>query len=211
MTAARSRSTASRSATSTTPRGGSAARSTSLAMRAETGMVFQIFYLFPHLTAAENVMLGLRRVRRKPQGEARDDRRPLARPRRPCRQGQQPALRSSPAASSSASALPAPWRWSPRSCCSTKSPRRSTPSSSTRCSRRAAARRRRHDHDDRDPRDRLRPRRRHRIVFMDGGRVAIEGTPDEVSANNRMTSAELSVPRLASLKCVARRNGGFRE
>src|SRR5579883_558269 len=32
-------------------------------LRAETGMVFQLFYLFPHLTAAENVMLGLRKVR----------------------------------------------------------------------------------------------------------------------------------------------------
>jgi polar amino acid transport system ATP-binding protein len=41
-------------------------------IRAETGMVFQLFYLFPHLTAAENVMLGLRRVRRMGKAEARD-------------------------------------------------------------------------------------------------------------------------------------------
>jgi polar amino acid transport system ATP-binding protein len=41
-------------------------------MRAETGMVFQMFNLFPHLTAAENVMLGLVKVRRKSRGEARD-------------------------------------------------------------------------------------------------------------------------------------------
>lgn len=40
-------------------------------MRAETGMVFQSFNLFPHLTAAENVMLGLTKVRRKPKQEAR--------------------------------------------------------------------------------------------------------------------------------------------
>ncbi|MCP8940387.1 amino acid ABC transporter ATP-binding protein [Alsobacter sp. SYSU M60028] len=40
-------------------------------MRAETGMVFQMFNLFPHLTAAENVMLGLVKVRRKPKAEAR--------------------------------------------------------------------------------------------------------------------------------------------
>src|SRR5258707_8359394 len=33
-------------------------------LRAETGMVFQLFYLFPHLTAAENVMLGLPQGRR---------------------------------------------------------------------------------------------------------------------------------------------------
>jgi polar amino acid transport system ATP-binding protein len=41
------------------------------AIRAETGMVFQMFYLFPHLTAAENVMLGLRKVRGKAKAEAR--------------------------------------------------------------------------------------------------------------------------------------------
>ena len=40
-------------------------------LRTEAGMVFQLFYLFPHLTAVENVMLGLRRVRRLPQAEAR--------------------------------------------------------------------------------------------------------------------------------------------
>jgi polar amino acid transport system ATP-binding protein len=40
-------------------------------IRAETGMVFQLFYLFPHLTAAENVMLGLRKVRRMAKAEAR--------------------------------------------------------------------------------------------------------------------------------------------
>ena len=34
-------------------------------------MVFQMFYLFPHLTAAENVMLGLRKVRGKSKAEAR--------------------------------------------------------------------------------------------------------------------------------------------
>ena len=40
-------------------------------IRAETAMVFQMFYLFPHLTAAENVMLGLRKVRRMERGAAR--------------------------------------------------------------------------------------------------------------------------------------------
>ncbi len=40
-------------------------------IRAATGMVFQLFYLFPHLTAAENVMLGLRRVRKMSKSEAR--------------------------------------------------------------------------------------------------------------------------------------------
>ena len=41
-------------------------------MRAGTGMVFQLFNLFPHLTAAENIMLGLTKVRRLGRQEARD-------------------------------------------------------------------------------------------------------------------------------------------
>ena len=39
--------------------------------RAMTGMVFQSFNLFPHLSAAGNVMLGLRKVRRMNKAEAR--------------------------------------------------------------------------------------------------------------------------------------------
>ena len=39
-------------------------------IRADIGMVFQSFNLFPHLTARQNVMLGLRRVRRLPRAEA---------------------------------------------------------------------------------------------------------------------------------------------
>ncbi|WP_369414198.1 amino acid ABC transporter ATP-binding protein [Microvirga puerhi] len=39
--------------------------------RSMTGMVFQSFNLFPHLTAAGNVMLGLRKVRRFGKEEAR--------------------------------------------------------------------------------------------------------------------------------------------
>ena len=41
-------------------------------LRAETGMVFQLFYLFPHLTAAQNVMLGLRKVRGMSKSAARN-------------------------------------------------------------------------------------------------------------------------------------------
>lgn len=40
-------------------------------MRSETGMVFQGFNLFPHLTAAQNVMLGLVKVRKKSKEQAR--------------------------------------------------------------------------------------------------------------------------------------------
>jgi polar amino acid transport system ATP-binding protein len=40
-------------------------------IRADIGMVFQLFNLFPHLTATENVMLGLRKVRGMGKAEAR--------------------------------------------------------------------------------------------------------------------------------------------
>jgi polar amino acid transport system ATP-binding protein len=39
-------------------------------MRADVGMVFQSFNLFPHMSALDNVMLGLRKVRKLPQSEA---------------------------------------------------------------------------------------------------------------------------------------------
>ena len=40
-------------------------------IRADIGMVFQLFNLFPHLTARENVMLGLRKVRGRSASEAK--------------------------------------------------------------------------------------------------------------------------------------------
>jgi general L-amino acid transport system ATP-binding protein len=41
------------------------------AVRRETGMVFQQFNLFPHMTVLDNVMLAPRQVRRLPKGEAK--------------------------------------------------------------------------------------------------------------------------------------------
>ena len=40
-------------------------------MRADVGMVFQSFNLFPHMTALDNVMLGLHKVRKFPEPDAR--------------------------------------------------------------------------------------------------------------------------------------------
>jgi polar amino acid transport system ATP-binding protein len=40
--------------------------------RCDVGMVFQRFHLFPHMTAAENIMEAPRTVRRTPKGEARE-------------------------------------------------------------------------------------------------------------------------------------------
>jgi polar amino acid transport system ATP-binding protein len=40
--------------------------------RANIGMVFQLFNLFPHLTALGNVMIGLTEVRGRPRAEARE-------------------------------------------------------------------------------------------------------------------------------------------
>jgi polar amino acid transport system ATP-binding protein len=42
------------------------------AIRAQFGMVFQLFYLFPHLTALENITLGLTRVRGIAKSTARE-------------------------------------------------------------------------------------------------------------------------------------------
>jgi polar amino acid transport system ATP-binding protein len=42
------------------------------AQRARIGMVFQSFNLFPHMSAEQNVMLGLTKVRGKPKAEAQE-------------------------------------------------------------------------------------------------------------------------------------------
>ena len=55
------------------------------AQRARIGMVFQSFNLFPHMTARENVMLGLTKVQGRAKAEAAGDRDALADPGRPRR------------------------------------------------------------------------------------------------------------------------------
>ena len=80
--------------------------------RAEIGMVFQRFNLFPHMTALENVVEAPIRVKKLPKAQAAERALAAARPRRPRGQGRQPIPRSSPAASSSASRSRARWRCS---------------------------------------------------------------------------------------------------
>jgi len=42
------------------------------ALRAEVGMVFQLFNLFPHLTALQNITLAQEKVRKRSRGEAKE-------------------------------------------------------------------------------------------------------------------------------------------
>ena len=102
-------------------------------IRADIGMVFQLFNLFPHLTARENVMLGLRKVRGLIGGRRQADRGAVAQLASGWATSSTACRASSPAASSSGWASRAPWRWIPRCCSSTRSPRPSIPSWSARC------------------------------------------------------------------------------
>ncbi len=82
-------------------------------VRRETGMVFQQFNLFPHLSVMDNITLAPAKRAASPRS------RPSSTPwscwngcRSPSRRASTPA--SSPAASSSGSPLPARWRCDPR-------------------------------------------------------------------------------------------------
>ncbi len=94
-------------------------------VRQHIGMVFQNFLLFNHLTALNNVMIGLTRVRKMPR------KRPAKKPWRNCTASGWPTAPtitrvSFPADSSSASPSPGRWRWTRASCCSTSPPPPST-------------------------------------------------------------------------------------
>ena len=77
--------------------------------RAEIGMVFQHFNLFPHMTAIENVTLAPVRVAKVSRGEARDSGRGPPGARRARATSSTPTRWRCQAASSSASRSPGRW------------------------------------------------------------------------------------------------------
>ena len=94
-------------------------------LRSDVGMVFQSFNLFAHKTILDNVTLAPMKVRKMSKEEARE------KPWR-CWSGstsltkRTSTRRSCPAASSSGWRSRGRWRSTPRSCCSTSRPARST-------------------------------------------------------------------------------------
>ena len=87
-------------------------------MRADIGMVFQQFNLFPHMTVLENIALAPVKVKGVEPAAARTRAQERSRPSA-SRRSPRPPRRTCPAASSSASRSRVRWRWIPSSCCST--------------------------------------------------------------------------------------------
>ena len=87
-------------------------------LRAEVGMVFQQFNLYPHMSALQNISLAPLKVRKQSRGDAeRIARGLLAKVGIPEKADNYPAQLSG--ASSSGWPSPGPWPCSPRSCSST--------------------------------------------------------------------------------------------
>ena len=84
------------------------------AIRRETGMVFQQFNLFPHLTVLDNITLAPRRVRRTPRKEAEAQAMRAARAGAHPRAGRASTRASCPAGSSSGWPSPGPSPCSPK-------------------------------------------------------------------------------------------------
>ena len=101
--------------------------------RAQLGMVFQQFNLFPHLTVLENIVEAPVARARPAEAQAGAPRPGNCSTGSAWPAGRAPTRGSCPAGSSSGSPSPARWRWSRGCCSSTSRPARSTPNWSARC------------------------------------------------------------------------------
>ena len=81
------------------------------ALRPQVGIVFQQFNLWPHMTALENVVRPQMVVLGRPRAEAMRRGKELLDAARSCRPHGPPSARALRRAASSASRLPARWRW----------------------------------------------------------------------------------------------------
>ena len=102
--------------------------------RQHIGMVFQGFNLFPHMTAAENVMAGPVLVKGGPKAAGHGAGRRAAGQRRAWPGSNATTPGSCPAGRNSASRSAGRWPWNPASCSSTNPPARSTRNGSVRSS-----------------------------------------------------------------------------
>ncbi len=96
-------------------------------LRAEVGMVFQQFNLYPHMTVQQNITLAPVKVRKQSRDEAEHGSPGTSWPRSGSRRKRSNTPRNCPAASSSGWRSPGPWPCNPRSCSSTSRPRPSIP------------------------------------------------------------------------------------
>jgi len=103
-------------------------------VRQHMGMVFQQFQLFPHKNVLHNITIAPIEVKGLHHKQANAIARDLLE-KVGCPTGRRRGPPSSPEGRSSASPSPEPSRWTPTSCCSTRSRPRSTRSSSTRSCR----------------------------------------------------------------------------
>ncbi len=116
-------------------RGRQPSRDAVLAIRRRTGMVFQNFQLFPHLTVIQNVMEGLLTVQKWDKERARLRAHELAGEGRASRTRRTHGPRRCPADSSSVSRSRGRSRRRRRYCCATSRPRRSIRGSLSKWSR----------------------------------------------------------------------------
>ena len=100
--------------------------------RARTGMVFQHFNLFPHMTVLQNVMEGPLTVLKKSKREAEAKARELL---TKVGLAERADMFPDKMSGGQSSAWPSRvrWPWSHRSCCLTRQPRRWTPNWWPRC------------------------------------------------------------------------------